>query len=194
MIKVDIIVKNWLDTSTSPSALGRLKNVEGQVVTKGLLIENCFYFFCLWTSFSLQIKWGQIPIPHCPHMFRRSPLPHYYCTKRILLPPFCMYANYSYLWTSFSLHIKSSGVKSPFPIVPICSAGPHCPIAIAPSAYSCLPFARQSFMSVNKFLLAGQLQEHAVARLSQNKNREKKRPGKRKQRNLSGRWKYKSAQ
>lgn len=127
-------------------------------------------------------------------MFRRSPLPHYYCAKRIFLPPFCMYANYSYLSTSFSLHIKSSGVKSPFPIAPICSAGPHCPIAIAPSAYSCLPFARQSFMSVNKFLLAGQLQEHAVARLSQNKNREKKRPGKRKQRNLSGRWKYKSSQ
>ena len=35
---------------------------------------------------------------------------------------------------------KSSGVKSPFPTVPICSVGPHCPITIAPSAYYCLPF------------------------------------------------------
>ena len=94
MIKVDIIVKNWLDTSTSPSALGRFKIVEGQVVTKGILIENCFYFF--YKSI----------IHVCEQV---SPC-------------------------------KSSGVKSPFPTVPICSAGPHCPITIAPSAYSCLPF------------------------------------------------------
>ena len=40
-------------------------------------------------------------------------------------------------------------------------------------------------MSVNKFLLAGQLQEHAVAQLAQNKNRAKKRPGNHKHRNLS---------
>ena len=40
-------------------------------------------------------------------------------------------------------------------------------------------------MPVNKFLLAGQLQKHAVAQLAQNKNRAKKRPGNHKHRNLS---------
>ena len=52
------------------------------------------YFFCKFISVNKfllanQVKRGQIPIPHCPHMFLWSPLPHYYCNKRIFLPPFC---------------------------------------------------------------------------------------------------------
>ena len=120
-----------------------------------------------------QVKWVQIPIPYCPHMFHHAPLPHCYCTKCIFLPPIwppiihiceqpspayqvgsnphcpssyvlpgpiaplllrqvgilasLLHANHSCLWTSFSLQIKSGGVKSPFPTVPICSAGFHCP-------------------------------------------------------------------
>ena len=42
MIKVDIIVKNWLDTSTSPSALGRFKNVEGQVKGDAIMADLFF--------------------------------------------------------------------------------------------------------------------------------------------------------
>ena len=118
-----------------------------------------------------QVKWVQIPIPYCPHMFHHAPLPHCYCTKCIFLPPIwppiihiceqpspayqvgsnphcpssyvlpgpiaplllrqvgilasLLHANHSCLWTSFSLQIKSGGVKSPFPTVPICSAGPE---------------------------------------------------------------------
>ena len=110
----------------------------------------------LRTSFPLQIKSSRVksPLPTVPIVpwGPNAPL----LLRQALILASLFYANHSCLWTSFSLQIKSSGVQFSFPIVPICSR-PHCPMAIAPSAYSCLPFARQSFMSVNKFLLVNQV-------------------------------------
>ena len=139
MIKVDIIVKNCLDTSNRPQGLRK--------ICEGASNQRTFEF-----------------------------------------------ASKSFRSVNKFLLANQVGSSPHSPLSPYVPLGPIAPLLLRTSAYSCLPFARQSFMSVNKFLLAGQLQEHAVARLSQNKNREKKRPGKRKQRNFSGGWKYKNAQ
>ena len=61
-----------------------------------------------------QVKWVQIPISYCPHMFHHAPLPHCYCTKCIFLPSICPPI----------IHI----CEQPSPAYQV-GSNPHCPLS-----------------------------------------------------------------